>query len=326
MSWSGFILLVFPFRMPTASNTPSEMSNSIMPSQRTHQPSICCHISNISKIVPHDTIHTLFSLLGPMLVCDISPNLKRKDGTLEADIVYANPSDALLAIRLSPCELGDKVLEVEMEATNTRRLNLTTRFEPKTALLAVDQEDCRTLILPIISSGPSFDADVEAAIKASSPIMACPVECTSSDSANQKALLLEYGTREEMLRGMCCFSEKSLQVLEVTSVIDPDARINEISEVMMYGVPIGVLLAAEKKKTTSSKHNVGRKEEDGGSSSRRYSPPPRRDYSPGRKERHYSGRRDYSPPRGRDDRRHSPHSRGYSPRRRQRSPSPRRRY
>ena len=63
-----------------------------------------------------------------------------------------------------------------------------------------------------------------------------------------QGLLIEFGDRETMLSAIKAFIEKGIKALEVTQSINPDARKNELENVMLYGVPMSKLLEVTEKK------------------------------------------------------------------------------
>lgn len=264
-------------------------------------------VSNISKLVPHAVLRRLFSLLGPMLCCDIFPNVHKKDGTLLADIVYANLSDAALALRLGSMELGDRTLSVALESTNAKRLNATPSWTPRSSIHAVPPELCRTLLAlganvaeepdcPSILSSvvQCWSCDEEHAKKETKDNEKTQHNTAISDSAAvgkkkngdgggaYPGRLLEYADRETMLKAMDGFIKRGVRAIEVQHAVDPDARMEELSAVMMYGVPMSILLAAEKKQQQKQKQQQQAKE----TASRERS---------ASRERRHSSKRDRSP-------------------------------
>ena len=105
-------------------------------------------------------------MIGPLLSCNIYPiiSLVKKDGSVEADIVYANMSDAMLALGLSQCQLGDRTFVVQLEVENEKRLNLLSTFHPKTSLFAHNPQDCKTLIVNIQSGGEGVNKSTKSTL------------------------------------------------------------------------------------------------------------------------------------------------------------------
>lgn len=227
-------------------------------------------------------------------------SLKKKDGTSEADVIYANPSDANLALGLSPCQLGDKSFVVTLEE-NDKRLNLKSSFRPTTPLFDVDLNQCRTLIALM----PSEYAEVmqQKCLQAlNDASVTAPALYSIESCVDGKGLLMEFPGRQNMLDAIKVLTDRGIRAMDVIKAVDPDARISELEDVMIYGVPMGKLLAASNRSTAkgssaksshrersprSSSHRSPSRRDRGRSPSRRGDRSPRRE-----KDRSRSPRRD----------------------------------
>ena len=231
--------------------------------------------------------------------------MKKKDGTSEADVIYANPSDANLALGLSSCQLGDKSFVVTLEE-NDKRLNLKSSFRPTTPLFDVDLSQCRTLIALM----PSEYAEVmqqkclQALADAS---VTAPTLYSIESCVDGKGLIMEFSSRTNALDAIKVLTDRGIRTMDAIKAVDPDARISELEDVMIYGVPMGKLLAA------SNRSNA--KNSSAKSSHRERSPRSSSHRSPSRRDRGRSPsrRRDRSrsPPRKDKDRSHR-HAHGSS--------------
>lgn len=223
-------------------------------------------------------------------------------------------SDAILAVGLGQCQLGDREFVVQLELDNERRLNMLSAFHPKTALFVHDPQDCKTLIVDTQSGGDGVGKSSKAPLveeellqiltnKNINHRLSSMIKCVGG-----QGLLIEFGDRETMLSAIKAFVEKGIKALEVTQTINPDARKNELENVMLYGVPMSKLLEVTErndtdKRTTSRKREVSRERDDGDRRREKYS---RDDRRGSRDDRHR-----YEESRYRHDSRASRHQQSY---------------
>lgn len=240
-------------------------------------------------------------------------------------------SDAVQAVGLSPCQLGDRAFVVQLELDNERRLNMLSTFHPKTALFAHNPQDCKTLIVDTQSGGDSTSKSSRVqlveeellqvlASKGINHRLSSMIKCVGG-----QGLLIEFGSRETMLSAIKAFIEKGIKAMEVTQAINPDARKNEIENEMLYGVPMSKLLEVTEKKDIEKKssdrkrdrsrdrEDEDRRREGRSRDERRSSRDDRRRYEESRY-RHDSRESRYQPSYS-SSRHHSRHQRSRSPHR-----------
>ena len=213
--------------------------------------SLGVHVTGISKNVHIETIKILFSFIGPLLCCDMYPNSKRlKEGVQEADLVFANPSDALLALSLNGLCLAESDLQVTFEK-NDRRIC----FEEDLKLVRAESltshpiEEMRTLIILQKEGQDTFSNldDDEIILK------------STVQGIGGSGLMVEFRSREALQEFIKENDENQpndnarICFKEVVQVINPDASRQALQGVTLYGVPMDALLARTRKRKADVK-------------------------------------------------------------------------
>ena len=176
-------------------------------------------ISNVSKLVPRETLFALFSILGDVLCLDPVSS----EGALEWNCVFANVSDAQRALELTRTELGDSIFYVEPNASLFLSQPTRTQGNPK----------CRTAVLHPRMSFSTFDlADADNFFKS----FFMGVEVVQELGG---AFLIEFSERPEMLRACGVKDERyDLQDASCCFKLPVVAK-----EPKLYGVPASKLLS-----------------------------------------------------------------------------------
>lgn len=186
-------------------------------------------MSNISRHANADTIRNIFSPIGELLHIEFYLSPERKDGTYEADLLFANLSEAKVAIELSRTELGDTHFTVE---------SIMNRFRfsaaPGIVRAVLPREDSQDAVKTLLLRGLSADlskAQLEVFLErflGEKPLMVAlygkniqrPDIDVGLDFVNTSMAAVEFSSRSAMLKGL--LSLRAASADKFLDIISPD--------------------------------------------------------------------------------------------------------
>lgn len=186
-------------------------------------------MSNISRHANADTIRNIFSPIGELLHTEFYLSPERKDGTYEADLIFANLSEAKVAIELSRTELGDTLFTVE---------SIMNRFRfsaaPGIVRAVLPREDSQDAVKTLLLRGLSADlskAQLEVFLErflGEKPLMVAlygkniqrPDIDVGLDFVNTSMAAVEFSSRSAMLKGL--LSLRAASADKFLDIINPD--------------------------------------------------------------------------------------------------------
>lgn len=173
-------------------------------------------LSNVSKLVPRETLFALFSIVGDILTLEpVSLN-----ESSEWNCVFANFSDAQRALELSRTELGDSIFYVELAFS---------LFLPQ-ATRSQGNIKCRTAALFPRITFPVDEDYLRSFFLGVEQILEVP---------GVGAVLIEFSDRPEMLK-TCGIKDDRYELVDASCCFKLSSVVKEPK---LYGVPASKLLS-----------------------------------------------------------------------------------
>ena len=180
-------------------------------------------ISNVSKLVPKETLFALFSIIGDIINLE-QPKTTTLDfpDSSEWNCLFANLSDAQRALLLSPTELGDRNFFVELcnSLCSQKPLRQTGNKLCRTGLLI-----CRISFPTDSASLKSFFPNVEE-VYSGFEDGSVLIEFSSRDDLLSCSQIKDEQSRWELFDASCCYKLPTV-----------------VKEPTLYGVPASKLLS-----------------------------------------------------------------------------------
>ena len=193
-------------------------------------------------------------------------SLELKDGTVECEVVYANLSDACLALSLSPCQLGDRIFTVSPDLKHKDRIDLCLKSSE--AERKISEDSLRTLTIEVFKNCDKGEAspnnlpnysllveELKSYIPDIAPLMISDtfVECRDGDLA----IIFEFSSYSDMCAAKSLFRNACrYKVRELSLSIDHDVRKSKMKDVLIYGVPMSKLFEASSNKREHDSRGV----------------------------------------------------------------------
>jgi hypothetical protein len=180
-------------------------------------------ISNLSKLVPKETLFALFSIIGDIINLEqIKTATSDLTEASEWNCLFANLSDAQRALHLSPTELGDRQFFIEFcnSLCSQKPLRHTGNKLCRTGLLL-----CRISFPTDVASLKSFFPNVEEVFS----------------GFEDGSVLIEFSSREDLLG--CCQIKDEQGRWELFDASCCYKLPTVVKEPTLYGVPASKLLS-----------------------------------------------------------------------------------